>query len=109
MNPTVACLRCYPIKGCAGVWVHSTRIELTGLAGDRSFMLVGAGDGVFLSQRGHPRMATIRPELRDDGAKLAVTAPRAGELLIAAAPDGQLRPVTVHSWHGMGVDQGDEA
>ncbi|MGH3518245.1 MAG: MOSC domain-containing protein [Haloechinothrix sp.] len=109
MQVRIVELRCYPIKGCAGVPVDRTRIELAGLTHDREFMAVAAADGGFLSQRKHPVLATIRPELRHDGTKLAVTAPGAGELLIPVLPDGPLRPVTVHSWQGAGADQGADA
>lgn len=109
MDPLIAELRCYPIKGCAGVSVDSARLQLTGLAHDRAFMLVSAADGKFLSQRTLPSMATIRPSVADDGSKLAVAAPGSDDLMVEVTVDGPRIPVAVHSWQGSGIDQGDEA
>lgn len=108
MEPMIAELRYYPVKGCAGVSVESARLEMTGLAHDRSLMLVDPG-GVFLSQRRVPALARIRPTLTDDGAKLTVAAPGADDLAVEVDVDGPRVPVTVHAWQGAGVDQGDES
>ena len=49
----------YPIKGCGGYSVTSSAVDLTGLHGDRTMMLVD-DEGVFLSQRKVPAMAALR-------------------------------------------------
>lgn len=55
----VAEIRVYPIKSCGGISVASAVLEPRGFAGDRRYMLVDER-GRFLTQREHPRMATIR-------------------------------------------------
>ena len=52
-------IRIYPIKSCGGISVASAALEPRGFAGDRRYMLVDER-GRFLTQREHPRMATIR-------------------------------------------------
>ena len=55
----LAGIRIYPIKSCGGIAVANAVLEPRGLAGDRRYMLVDER-GRFLTQREHPRMATIR-------------------------------------------------
>lgn len=88
---TIEQLWIYPVKSLAGIPLTSATLLSTGLAGDREWMLVDA-EGLFLSQRKIPRMATIRTELRDGG--LVLRSPGHGEILVAA-PDGETRPVKV--------------
>ena len=52
-------IRIYPIKSCGGISVAGAVLEPRGFAGDRRYMLVNEC-GRFLTQREHPRMATIR-------------------------------------------------
>ncbi|MEB5963591.1 MULTISPECIES: MOSC domain-containing protein [Comamonas] len=54
----------YPVKSCAGIALSQARLSRHGLQWDRHWMVVDA-DGVFLTQRSHPRMAWIRPEITD--------------------------------------------
>jgi uncharacterized protein YcbX len=70
----IAQLWVYPVKSCAGVQVPAVRLDATGLAQDREWMVVDP-QGVFLTQRSHPRMALIQPELLDGGEVLALQAP----------------------------------
>ncbi|WP_253771736.1 MOSC domain-containing protein [Goodfellowiella coeruleoviolacea] len=97
----------YPVKGCAGTSVTRHRVTATGLVGDRSFMLVDS-DGVFLSQRKVAAMATVRPTLADDGGRLTLAAPGTSEFVLEPTTDGPRRAVSVFTWHGVGVDQGDD-
>ncbi|GLY48515.1 MOSC N-terminal beta barrel domain-containing protein [Lentzea sp. NBRC 102530] len=97
----VSSLVVHPVKGCGGYPVTSRAVEPTGLRGDRMMMLVDE-DGVFLSQRKVPEMAAIRPRLTDD-------ALLHGGSVFPIITDGPRVPVVVHTWHGFGVDQGDEA
>ncbi|MFC5459613.1 MOSC domain-containing protein [Massilia niabensis] len=66
----------YPIKSCAGLAVEEAVATVSGLAAhgihDREWMLV-TNEGLFLTQREFPHMATIVP--RVDGDALLVTAP----------------------------------
>lgn len=109
MSPTVAALFHYPIKGCAGLSLTTAELGIAGVPHDRSYVVVRAEDGKFMSQRTHPPLATIRPALVPDGDKLTVTAPGIEELVFEANDDGAREAVTVHSWQGEGTDQGDEA
>ncbi|MFJ6671880.1 MOSC domain-containing protein [Actinosynnema sp. NPDC091369] len=105
---TVHALTLYPIKGCAGVVVDRARVTPTGLAHDRLFAPVGP-KGSIVWQGEAPRLAAVRVRVLHDGAKLALSAPGAGELLVDVVTDGEVRPVEVEKWPGTGVDQGDEA
>lgn len=62
----VAALFVYPIKSCAGIAVQEAVLTETGLAFDRTCMVVD-DKGDFLTQRSLPRMALIQPTLRDGG------------------------------------------
>lgn len=88
---TIEQLWIYPVKSLTGIPLTSATLLPTGLAGDREWMLVDA-DGLFLSQRKLPRMATIRTELRDGG--LVLSSQGHGEIFIAH-PDGETRTVKI--------------
>ncbi|KOV75592.1 hypothetical protein ADL03_44610 [Nocardia sp. NRRL S-836] len=90
----------YPVKGCGGVPVTSSEVDLTGLRDDRMMMLVSAEDGVFLSQRNTPALAALRPSVVDSS--LVV-----GGESFPVVFDGNRIPVVVHKWDGFGIDQGD--
>ncbi len=53
----------YPVKSCAGVEVNEAILTETGLEFDRAWMVVDA-NGAFLTQRELPRMALIKPQLK---------------------------------------------
>jgi uncharacterized protein YcbX len=97
----VADLVVYPIKGCGGFSVTSSAVDLTGLRDDRMMMLVD-DEGVFLSQRKVPAMAALRPSLVDSSLV-------AGRESFPVVLDGPRVPVVVHTWNGLGIDQGDAA
>ncbi|WP_426103421.1 MOSC domain-containing protein [Massilia sp. TSP1-1-2] len=63
----------YPVKSCAGISVREATLTSAGLSVDavydREWMVVGE-DGVFLTQREHPRMALIVPRLKTDTLEL---------------------------------------
>ncbi|WP_367129096.1 MOSC domain-containing protein [Saccharothrix sp. HUAS TT1] len=104
---TVSALVSYPVKGCGGVAVERAEVTTTGLPDDRLFAPVGP-DGGIVWQGEAPRLAAVRARLLDSGAKLALSAPGAGELVLDVTEDGPGRPVAVEKWPGSGVDQGDE-
>ena len=64
MPLTLSSLHIYPVKGLKGIELDAARATDRGLEHDRRWMVVDA-DGVFLSQRSHPRLATIWTELVD--------------------------------------------
>lgn len=106
MNPRVVALHTYPIKGCAGIALTDALLTPAGIAHDRTFLIVDER-GVFRSQRRDPRLATIRPEVVDDGRELMLRAPGTDALRIAVDLDGPRRPVEMFGDPYRGIDQGD--
>lgn len=82
----------YPVKGAGGTSLEEARVDEIGIHLDRRWMLVDA-DGVFLSQRNHPRLALLRPRVADDA--LVLEAPGAEPLAVALEPDGPAVEVRV--------------
>jgi len=60
----------YPVKSLSGITLDRADIVQRGIAFDRHWMVVDA-DGVFLTQRQHPRMALVRTSLGTDCLRLA--------------------------------------
>ena len=84
----------YPVKGLKGIALEEARCTDRGLENDRRFMVVD-GAGTFLTQRSHPKMATVWTEIRDG--VLALSAPDMPELEVALRPsDGD--PLRVQVW-----------
>jgi MOSC domain-containing protein len=98
----------YPVKGCAGVPAQEATLTEAGLAHDRTFMIVD-GDGVFRSQRGEPRLALVRAEVTQDGARLTLRAPGREAVEVEVDTAGPPRDVTMFHRPLTGVDQGEEA
>jgi uncharacterized protein YcbX len=101
----VSALYCYPIKSCGGIPLQVAEIGQKGIHGDRVFMVVDLA-GRFISQREQPRMALIRPILREDGA-VTVTAPGMPEISLVADNTGKRYDVVIWRDTCIGVDQGD--
>jgi uncharacterized protein YcbX len=114
----------YPVKSCGGVALEAAALTPTGLAFDRSWMVVGAGSGRFLSQRATPAMAlvaaTLEPAALFAGADaaahpdaaLVLRAPGAAELRVPLAPPQGGRALveaSVWGWKGLVADEGDAA
>ena len=59
---TVSALYYYPVKSIRGVATERARLEATGFAWDRQWMIVDAA-AQFLTQRTHPHMARIVPQV----------------------------------------------
>src|SRR5688572_13292605 len=91
MTATIEQLWIYPVKSLAGISVLTATLETAGLAGDREWMIVD-GDGLFLSQRKLPRLATIKTEFQNG--QITLLHPRSGELPLTP-PDGDAQPVQV--------------
>jgi MOSC domain-containing protein len=106
MNPRVVALYTYPIKGCAGIGLTDALLTPAGIAHDRTFLIVDER-GVFRSQRRDPRLATIRPEVVDDGRMLVLHAPGTDSLHMPVDLDGPRRPVEMFGDPYRGIDQGD--
>jgi uncharacterized protein YcbX len=70
MGLTLAEINVYPVKGLKGIALEKARCTDRGIEHDRRWMVVD-GDGRFLSQREHPKMATVWTDL--DGDKLTLS------------------------------------
>jgi uncharacterized protein len=87
----VAALFVYPVKACAAIPLDSAQVGPLGLADDRRFALV-SDDGVAITQRDHPVLATVRPSLAGDRLRLDL-----GGLAVAEL-EGFSEPVAVDVW-----------
>jgi hypothetical protein len=103
---TVAGLFVYPLKSARGIACSRVRLGTTGFEGDRQWMLVNA-HGVFLSQRTHPQLACIVPEL--DADELVLHAPGLPPLRLPRSYSGECLSVRVHQDRCVGLDQGADA
>jgi uncharacterized protein len=87
----VAALCIYPVKACAAVPVDVATVESLGFAGDRRFALV-ADDGLAITQRDHPLLATVRPAVEGDNLRLDLGG------LASLEIDKFLHPILVDVW-----------
>jgi uncharacterized protein YcbX len=106
MRATLTELYTYPVKSCRGIRSESARMNATGLADDRHWMLVRP-NGRFVTQRELPRMALVLTGL-DDGA-LTLSAPGRAPLRIPRDAHAATVDVTVWRFDGRGIDCGDAA
>lgn len=92
----LSALHVYPVKGLKGIDLSEAQCTDRGLRHDRRWMVVDAA-GDFLSQREHPRMATVWTEIVED--VLALAAPDVGsvEVPIEAGPSRAAR-IRVRVW-----------
>ena len=79
----LSALHLYPVKSCRGLSVTSAEVDEHGLVGDRRFMVVHAADGLFLTQRTHPRMALIETVLTEKN--LILASPHHGSVNVGRA------------------------
>lgn len=91
---TLSRLYIYPIKSLKGIALKEARVERRGLQFDRRWMLVDE-ENTFITQREHPRMATISLKIEDEG--LRASAEGMEDLLIPYIPENQAR-VLVKVW-----------
>jgi uncharacterized protein YcbX len=103
---TIARLFVYPVKSCAGVEVPEALLTETGLEFDRAWMVVDEA-GEFVSQRELPRMALVRPQLKQF--EMVLRAP--GMLALHIAYDRVEAPVQAKVWKDTvaAYDMGDVA
>lgn len=109
MAAAVSALVSYPVKSCTGMSLERATLDSCGLEHDRTFMIVSAEDGVFLSQREVPALALICPTVFDGGTRLALAAQGHPDLDLDVRHAEATTPVRVHSWEGIGIDQGEHA
>ena len=103
---SVSALFYYPVKSTRGIATGRARLVPTGLAWDRQWMIVDAR-AHFLTQRTHPHMARIVPEVNEEG--LTLRHPELSELRVPLEPGGEA--LTVRIWDDVceAVGQGREA
>ena len=64
MSISISELNIYPVKSCRGFRVHSAIVTKRGFTYDRAWMVVDERNQ-FITQRTHPAMALIEPEVLD--------------------------------------------
>lgn len=82
----IAELWIYPLKGARGTSLAASDVLVGGLRHDRRFMLVDR-DGVFLSQRSHPRLALVDPRVGSSALPQTLT------ITTPASPEGTTVPL----------------
>ena len=80
---TLASLHIYPVKGLKGIDLGEARCTDRGLEHDRRWMVVDS-TGVFLTQREHPKMATVWTDIA--GGALALSAPDVASVEVPLVP-----------------------
>lgn len=106
MQATITGLFVYPVKSAHGI--ERARVPLTarGLEWDRQWMIVNPR-GMFLTQRSHPHLARLVPEVRDEA--LVLSFPGLAPLVVPLNLRGT--PANVRVWDDacVGLDAGTEA
>ncbi|MGW0673184.1 MOSC domain-containing protein [Streptomyces sp. NPDC002746] len=101
----------YPVKGCAGTSMSDALLTPAGLAHDRSFMVISE-DGIFRTQRRHPRLALIRPAVSADGTRLTLDSDDSmeghGTVRLDVTTSAPRRDVDLFGTAFQGIDQGDD-
>lgn len=99
--PTLTELTLYPIKSCAGIPLSEATLTAAGLMSEqiynREWMVVDAA-GKFLTQRTHPKMATIVPRIRGEMLELRAPGLLRLDLPLGLPHPEQARTLTVRVW-----------
>lgn len=103
----VSALFSYPVKSCAGLALRDAVMTEAGLQHDRSFMVVSA-DGRCRTQRKHPRLALIQPQISTAGCRLVLRAPGSGSIDVDVDSVGRRQDVELFGALYRGIDQGHE-
>ena len=102
----ISSLHHYPVKSMRGIALSEASFDARGIVHDREFLVVDA-DGVFITQRGHARMALFGAEVA--GVTLTLRGPGRASLAIPVIREGSRRPVQIWRDTVKAVDQGDAA
>jgi uncharacterized protein YcbX len=97
MTISLSAINIYPVKGLKGIALDKARSTDRGLEHDRRWMAVDSA-GVFLSQREHPKMATIWTEIADG--MLTLSAPDVSSIDVPLDGD-DAAPMRVQVWNSM--------
>ncbi len=90
MAITLSALNVYPVKGLKGIALAAANATERGLEHDRRWMVVGPG-GEMLTQRSHPKMATVWTELGADALTLSAPDMSSVEVPLVAPPGPAIR------------------
>lgn len=96
----------YPVKSTRGIARARASLTAAGLEWDRQWMIVNTR-GIFLSQRTHPQLARIVPDVTPQA--LVLNAPGLPALAVPLAAGGARTAVKVWDDACTGLDQGSEA
>jgi len=102
----IASLHIYPVKSCRGIDVDSVLMTPTGPEWDRRWMIVTA-DGDFITQRSHPKLATVTVAVGDGLLRLSTEGQ--APLVVDVDHAGESRRVTIWNDNCLAIDAGDEA
>jgi len=97
MALALSALHIYPVKGLKGIDLTSARATDRGLEHDRRWMVVDA-NGDFLSQREHPKMATVWTDIDADA--LSLSAPDMSTVDVPLDPRPSA-PMKVRVWRSV--------
>lgn len=97
MAISVVSIHIYPVKALGAISLAESIVEARGLQHDRRFMVIDQNHE-FLTQRDHPRMATVWVEIEND--KVILSAPGTESISFALTPKvSTTRTVKVWSSH----------
>ena len=108
MPISILSLHTYPVKSCAGIDHTSVAISESGLFLDRQWVVVD-GNGIFLTQRQHARMALIQPRI-SSSCDLTLSAPGMPDMQVPWLTDSaNPAPIPVRIWKAdtLGQDEGN--
>jgi len=97
MGITISQINVYPVKGLKGIALENARCTDRGIENDRRWMVVDA-QGRFLSQREHPKMATVWTDLTADSLALSVPDEDGVEVPLVPPPAPRMR---VQVWNSV--------
>jgi uncharacterized protein YcbX len=103
---SVTGLYVYPVKSMRGIARARATLAPSGFEWDRQWMIVNAG-GVFLTQRTHPQLARIVPQVTADA--LVLNAPGLSALSVPLDAAGARTAVRIWDDGCVGIDQGSAA
>lgn len=99
--PTLTELTLYPIKSCAGIALSEATLTEAGLMSEqiynREWMVVDL-EGNFLTQRQHPRMASIVPRIRAETLELRAPGMLRLDIPLGLPHPDDARTITVRVW-----------
>jgi hypothetical protein len=97
MKLTLSALHIYPVKGLKGIDLEEARCTDRGLQHDRRWMVVDE-EGEFLSQRSHPKMATVWTDLGEGALTLSAPDIASVDVPLEARPAASM---SVRVWNSV--------